>query len=143
MRELENCPSCGSGDVGGASGIVHCYKCKFQVRAAATPEACDKWNALAIFTRHGAAHESEQFYAAVRALLDTDRERRSNPSEDAMNDACRDLPDGYLIEVNLERGAGWIAVRQDGNAVDYEDDPDTSMTQRIRDAIAYCKGEPK
>lgn len=70
MRALEICPSCGSGDVGAASGIAHCYKCKLQVSAATTREAGEKWNALAIFTRHGVAKESEQFYAAARELIE-------------------------------------------------------------------------
>jgi hypothetical protein len=65
------CPSCGSGDVGGASGIVHCYKCKDEVRAASTPLAAIKWNARAIFKRHGfiVPVESEQFDAAARELV--------------------------------------------------------------------------
>jgi hypothetical protein len=53
MRALEKCPSCGSGDVGAASGIAHCYKCKDEVRAATTREACEKWNVRAIFLRNG------------------------------------------------------------------------------------------
>jgi hypothetical protein len=113
------------------------------VRAATTPEAAEKWNARAIFMRHGfiVPVESEQFHAAARAFLEADRERRGNPGEQAMQDACRDLPDGHLIEVNLENGAGWVEVMCDGERVDYEDDPDANMTQRIRDAIAYCKKE--
>jgi hypothetical protein len=148
MRELEPCP-CGSGDVGGGSGIVHCYKCKTEVRAETTAEASERWNIRAIFMRHGFTIKPGQddlkgyVYAAARALLKADRERRGNPGEDAMQAACGELPEDYLIEVNLERGAGWVAVRQHGEAVDYQDDPDTGMTQRIRDAIAYCKKEPE
>jgi hypothetical protein len=37
------CP-CGSHDVGGASGIVHCYVCKEQVTAATTADAVRAWN---------------------------------------------------------------------------------------------------
>jgi hypothetical protein len=147
MRELEKCPSCGSGDVGGASGIVHCYKCGEKVVRFTTEAAGEAWNIRAIFMRHGFTVKPGQtdlkgyVYEAAIALLEADRERRGNPGEQAMQDAARDLPDGFLIEVNLENGAGWIDVSEHGELVDYEDDTDAGMTQRIRNAIDYCKGE--
>jgi hypothetical protein len=134
VRELEPCPSCGSGDVGGASGIVHCYKCKAEVRAATTPEAAEKWNARAIFMRHGfiVPVESEQFHAAARELI-----ARSNAGEVAIQHAARDLPDDYLLEVGIERGAGWVDLTDPcGEKVEFNDDTDGSMTQRIRNATA-------
>jgi len=38
------CPACGSGDVGGGSGIVHCYKCKIEVKRETTALATLAWN---------------------------------------------------------------------------------------------------
>ncbi|ABO60551.1 hypothetical protein Bcep1808_7681 (plasmid) [Burkholderia vietnamiensis G4] len=137
MRELEPCPTCGSGDVGGASGIVHCYRCKAEMRAATTPEAAERWNIRAVFIRHGfiIPTDSEAIYRAARALLEHDRERRGNPGEDAMQTAARDLPDGYELRVCLERGAGWVEFyAPDGEAVDLADDTDDGMTGRIRSA---------
>ena len=43
--ELKPCPFCGSTDVGGGSGIVHCYRCKVATTACATTaEAVELWN---------------------------------------------------------------------------------------------------
>lgn len=41
------CPACGSSDVGGASGIVHCYKCQLKVQHETTALATLAWNARA------------------------------------------------------------------------------------------------
>jgi uncharacterized Zn finger protein (UPF0148 family) len=149
VRELESCPACGSGDVGGASGIVHCYKCKAEVRAATTEQAAEKWNIRAIFMRHGFTIKDGQtdlkdyVYAAAYALLEHDRARRGNPGEDAMNAAARDLPDGYGLEVNLERGAGWIDIYRLGEVIEHEENTDAPMTTRIRDAIQAAIDDAK
>jgi hypothetical protein len=45
------CPACGSGDVGGASDIVHCYACKLEVRRATTALATLAWNERAPLIR--------------------------------------------------------------------------------------------
>jgi hypothetical protein len=138
MRELEMCPSCGSGDVGGASGIVHCYRCKDEVRAATTPEAVEKWNIRAIFMRHGFTIKpgetdlKDYVYAAARELIE-----RSNAGEAAMQAVARDLPEGYLVEIGLERGAGWVDLTDEhGEKIDCDDDTEGGMTQRIRNATA-------
>lgn len=44
------CPFCGSTDVGGAQGIIHCYDCnaKIDVQNTNTYAACEKWNTRSI-----------------------------------------------------------------------------------------------
>jgi hypothetical protein len=102
VKELEPCPACKSGDVGGGSGIVHCYKCGAEVRADTTPQAVEKWNIRATFMRYGFTIKTGEtdlkgyVYAATRNLLEHDRGRRGNPGEVAMQAVCADLPEGYL-----------------------------------------------
>jgi hypothetical protein len=45
------CPACGSRDVGGASGIVHCYSCKLEVKRETTALATLAWNERAPLIR--------------------------------------------------------------------------------------------
>jgi len=42
--ELLPCPCCGSTDVGGARGIVHCYGCHLKVERDSTDDAVIAWN---------------------------------------------------------------------------------------------------
>jgi hypothetical protein len=61
----------------------------------------------------------------------------ANDAEAAMQAAARDLPDGYDMRVYLESGAGWVEVDDpDGLTVEFNDDTDGSMTERIRNATA-------
>ncbi|MFP3647582.1 hypothetical protein SB822_52800, partial [Paraburkholderia sp. SIMBA_054] len=61
---------------------------------------------------------------------------KQNEGEQSMQDACATLPDGYLIEVNLENGAGWVDLYHDGEKVEFDEDTDDGMTGRIRAATA-------
>lgn len=137
MRELERCPSCGSGDVGGASGIVHCYKCKDEVRAASTPEAAERWNIRAIFMRYGfiVPAENPKLYEAARALLERDREQHRNEGEAAMQAACRDLPPDYEVSINLEKDAGGVDLYFEGEKIELHNDIDDGLTGQIRIAV--------
>lgn len=45
MSDLKPCPCCGSSDVGGASGIVHCYSCRMSTDKMADTEIAERvWN---------------------------------------------------------------------------------------------------
>ncbi|MDH6147309.1 Lar family restriction alleviation protein [Paraburkholderia sp. WSM4179] len=78
MKELEDCPFCGSGDVRGSSGIVHCYICKAQIQRATTAAACEAWNTRVIFMRNGFSIKEDQndlkdyVYRAAAELLARD-----------------------------------------------------------------------
>lgn len=42
---------------------------------------------------------------------------------DAINCACRDLPDGYIIAIKVENGAAWVEMDcPDGSILDIEED---------------------
>lgn len=49
--------------------------------------------------------------------------------------ACRDLPEGWSIEVYLERGAGWVEMHDDyGGAVTVDCD-DMTLDEQLNNAI--------
>lgn len=96
MRELEPCPSCGSGDVGGASGIVHCYRCKEQVQRETTPEAVEAWNIRAIFMRHE-FFISPGLYKAAAELLARERAARTVRTFEASADGTDEARE-FLVE---------------------------------------------
>jgi hypothetical protein len=71
-------------------------------------------------------------YAAARELIE-----RSNAGEAAMQAAAGDLPEGYLMEIGIERGAGWVDLTdENGEKIDFDEDTDSGMTQRIRNSTA-------
>jgi hypothetical protein len=56
---------------------------------------------------------------------------------DVFNRACRDLPEGWELYVCLESGAGWIEIyNNEGSIVDFDDDHEQTMEQRIDFAVA-------
>ena len=56
------------------------------------------------------------------------------------NKACRDLPPGYIITVNLENGCGWIEISTpiENNIMDWYED-DKTFIEQIDSAIEWCK----
>jgi hypothetical protein len=96
------------------------------------PPSDDHW--LAPFWKIGRQHgELESRLAANGA---DSASPTLNEGEQAMQDACATLPGGYLIEVNLENGAGWVDLYYDGEKVEFDEDTDDGMTGRIREATA-------
>jgi hypothetical protein len=64
--------------------------------------------------------------AAVKELRALSR-RHWNPvyNTDPVQRACAELPEGWNIEIGLERGAGWVDLRgPDGEKIDLENDVD-------------------
>lgn len=54
----------------------------------------------------------------------------------AINAAARDLPDGWLIELCVERGAGWVELyNPDGDRHELEDAPDLTLGEQVTAAI--------
>jgi hypothetical protein len=63
-------------------------------------------------------------------------ESSGNEGEAAMQAAARDLPEEYVLQIELERGSGWVKFRDaDGEEHDGDNNADT-MTGRIRSATA-------
>lgn len=53
----------------------------------------------------------------------------------AVNRACRDLPDGWTIDLSLEFGAAWVSMCDaDGNPVEFEE-TDRTLPERINEAV--------
>ncbi|HEX7907313.1 MAG TPA: hypothetical protein VF534_04375 [Paraburkholderia sp.] len=82
----------------------------------------------------------------IAALVADSEISQQNEGEQSMQDACATLPEGYLIEVNLENGAGWVELYRDGEKVEFDEDTDDGMTGRIRaatDAAIAASAEQK
>lgn len=61
------------------------------------------------------------------------------PILNAINRACGELPDGYIISLMMENGSGWVAVTNPaGEDVDF-DSTDMSLVEQIE----YCIDEIK
>jgi hypothetical protein len=58
----------------------------------------------------------------------------------ALKDAARDLPDGWIVEVCVERGAGWVELYdQDGDRHEVEELPDSSLAEQVAAALGEAK----
>lgn len=59
--------------------------------------------------------------------------------EDATNTAARHLPDGWQINLSIERGAGWVDLfDEDGDQVEFDTSPDNDLGQQIDDAVDHA-----
>lgn len=59
----------------------------------------------------------------------------------ALNEAARDLPDGWKIEITVERGAGWARLHNpDGARADDFEDGDLDLPESIQRGIEIAKG---
>lgn len=56
----------------------------------------------------------------------------------ACNAVCRDLPDCWSIEVNLERNSGWVSlVNPDGEEIEYPCNYE-DISQQLADALEHA-----
>lgn len=64
---------------------------------------------------------------------------------DVLNKIAEQLPEGYLIEINVEKDSGWIRL-WDAESDVYLDPEhftsvDSNIEEQIEDAIRYAKGD--
>jgi hypothetical protein len=58
---------------------------------------------------------------------------------DAFEEACGELPDGWMVLIYLERGAGWVELSDpDGDCIEVHED-ETSVSDLVREAIRRAK----
>jgi len=58
-----------------------------------------------------------------------------------MEDAARELPEGYVIEVNVESGAAWINMYgPDGSDIELPECVDSTLAEQIDSAIEHAVG---
>lgn len=82
-------------------------------------------------------------YAALRRVVDAPQEdkeifreaarRLENSLNDQIELCCRDLPDGYEMNIVLERGAGWVQG-SDPNSATYHswDGADQTLAEQVK-----------
>lgn len=57
-------------------------------------------------------------------------------TDQAIEDAARDLPDGYVIEINVENGAAGVEMYDPrGNDIALLDQADLTIAEQIVDAV--------
>jgi len=54
---------------------------------------------------------------------------------EALERAAAELPEGFIVSVQVERGAGWVCLEDYGRPVPFED-ADLSLAQAVEAAIA-------
>jgi hypothetical protein len=76
--------------------------------------------------------------AEIEKLLLSDKEQHDLFMGQAVERAARDLPEGYELTINLERGAGWVEWTNDqGNTMGIESDGEP-FHQQINSAIEFA-----
>lgn len=58
--------------------------------------------------------------------------------EENINRAAIELPDGWIVQISVEAGAGWVdLLTPDGNSVDVANAG--SMSEQVSEAISYAR----
>jgi len=57
------------------------------------------------------------------------------------NKAAKELPEGYLIEFNVEKDAGWVNLYYDGEEVGFATNYE-SIIESFLDALEHAKENP-
>ncbi|AQG98557.1 hypothetical protein A9R05_06715 [Burkholderia sp. KK1] len=106
------------------------------------------WNELYDFAQRHSFAVCLEFAKTIapRPTAQDAEPRHWNPvyNTDPVNRACGELPEGWQIEIGLERGAGWVDLRSpEGKQVTFDDDAD-KFGWKIHKAIdAAIVEEPK
>jgi hypothetical protein len=59
--------------------------------------------------------------------------------DEAVNIAAGHLPEGWIVAIEVERGAGWVALHDgDGEAVDFDTSPDKTLGEQLHDAVNHA-----
>ena len=83
----------------------------------------------------------EDYAAALRALLDENAALKAKFEglNDAVEEACGELPEGWMVLIYLERGAGWVDLSDpDGDCIEVHED-ETSISDLVREAVRRAK----
>jgi hypothetical protein len=57
------------------------------------------------------------------------------------NKVCQHLPEGWQLNLCMERGAAWVQLsNQDGDDVSLPDAADKSLEQQVNDALCVARG---
>lgn len=76
----------------------------------------------------------ERFRAHVAAL-----KAKFEGLNDAVEEACGELPEGWMVLIYLERGAGWVDLSDpDGDCIEVHED-ETSISDLVREAVRRAK----
>ena len=54
-----------------------------------------------------------------------------------VNTCCCDLPEGWNVEINLEKGAGWIVVYHNGEVVEFPLDRCDPLSKQLTDCLNF------
>jgi hypothetical protein len=64
---------------------------------------------------------------------------QADPLNDAVEEACGELPSGWMVLISLERGAGWVdLIYPDGRMHEVHED-ETKVADLVREAIRMVK----
>ena len=74
--------------------------------------------------------------AVVAAL---ERMQRGVDAEAAIQKLAGELPDGYLVELNIERGSAWVRLYLDGDRHEDIELDDSTMGARLLAALDRAK----
>ena len=62
---------------------------------------------------------------------------------DIFNTACRDLPEGYTLNIELEKDSGSISIADPAGIVSDWHEDDLTFEEQISSAVAWCIAREK
>lgn len=60
--------------------------------------------------------------------------------EQAINDAAKELPIGWILTINVEAGSAWVMVEIPGGATFFpSSDWETTLAEEVAQAVSFTK----
>jgi len=82
----------------------------------------------------------ERTLEAYRAARAASQVTQSVTLDDMANTVCRDIPDGYEVQLCMENGAGYVTLTtKDGQYASLPDSADKGLEEQINDALEVAK----
>ena len=57
-----------------------------------------------------------------------------------VNKICNQLPEGWLISLEMESGAAWVDLYEGSGIVELPDPTDKTIIEQLNDALCMSKG---
>jgi hypothetical protein len=64
--------------------------------------------------------------------------------DEMVNQVCRDLPEGYVVSLSMERGAAWVELyEREGRSVGLPDPADKTLSEQLQEALRCALREDR
>jgi hypothetical protein len=86
-----------------------------------------------------AEYRARQAATEIASMLRCAVKPQADPLNDAVEEACGELPEGWMVLISLERGAGWVDLIYPCGRMHQVHEDETKVADLVREAIRRAK----